>query len=161
AEVLAAVLRDQPADMDAGGTRCPTGLKSLVARCLAKRPDDRIPSAADVATALRQLAAGGGDQSEPAGPPASPARPGVGVLPVQNLSANRAETDYVADGLTDVLTAELAKNRALRVVSRTTTMRFQDGRTPLRQIAREFGADVVVEGSLLLAGGSVRVTTRL
>src|SRR5262245_38270186 len=40
-------------------------------------------------------------------------------------------------------------------------MQFKDSRRPLRQIARELGADAVVEGSLLLAGASVRVTAQL
>src|SRR5262249_15037443 len=48
AEVLAAVLRDQPADMDASGTRFLLGLEQLVARCLAKRPEHRFQSANDV-----------------------------------------------------------------------------------------------------------------
>src|SRR5262249_58586583 len=54
AEVLAAVLRDQPADLDAFGTRFPPGLKQLVARCLAKGPDDRFPSVNPVVTPFTQ-----------------------------------------------------------------------------------------------------------
>jgi RNA polymerase sigma-70 factor (ECF subfamily) len=60
-----------------------------------------------------------------------------------------------------VLIAELARNRALRVVSRTTVMRFRDSQSPLRQIARELGADAIVEGSVLLAGSSARITAQL
>ena len=85
----------------------------------------------------------------------------MAVLPLQNFSANKAETDYIVDGMTEVLIAELAKNRALRVVSRTTVMQFKDSRSPLRQIARELGADAIVEGSVLLAGSSVRITAQL
>src|SRR5215510_2300101 len=58
AEVLAAVLRDQPAAMDASGTRFLLELEQLVTRCLAKRPEDRLQSAGDVAVALKKLAAG-------------------------------------------------------------------------------------------------------
>jgi RNA polymerase sigma-70 factor, ECF subfamily len=159
AEVLAAVLRDQPADMDMSGTRVPPGLKQLVARCLAKRPEDRFPSANDVAIALKKPAGGDGHTPEPDS--AFPARPCVAVLPLQNFSANKSETDYIVDGMTEVLIAELAKNRAVRVVSRTTVMQFKDSRMPLRQIARELGADAVVEGSVLLAGPSVRITAQL
>src|SRR5262249_18774140 len=161
AEVLAAVLRDQPADMDASGTRFPPGPKQLVARCLAKRPDDRFPSVNHVVTALKELVGGEGDRHEPAGARGPLTRPCVAVLPLQNLSANKAETEYIVDGLTEVLIAELARNRALRVVSRTTVMQFKDSRSSLRQIARELGADAIVEGSLLLAGASVRVTAQL
>src|SRR5262245_56946267 len=101
AEVLAAVLRDQPADMDASGTPFPPGLKQLVARCLVKRPDDRFPSVNHVATALKELVGGEGNRHEPAGAPGPLTRPCVAVLPLQNFSANKAETDYLVDGLTE------------------------------------------------------------
>jgi RNA polymerase sigma-70 factor (ECF subfamily) len=158
-EVLAAVLRDQPTDMDASGARFPIELKQLVSRCLAKRPDDRIQSAGDVASALKKLAAGGGHTAAAVSP--SPMRPCLAVLPLQNFSAAKSETDYIVDGMTEVLIAELARNRALRVVSRTTVMRFKDSTGPLRSIARELGADAIVEGSVLLAGASVRITAQL
>jgi len=165
AEVLVAVFRDQPADMDASGTRCPPGLKQLVGRCLAKRPEERFPSAGDVAVALRKLVAGDGHTRDPDSHPdpesGFPARRCVAVLPLQNFSAGRIETDYIVDAMTEVLIAELAKNRTLRVVSRTTVMQFKDSRSPLRQIACEVGADAIVEGSVLLGGSSVRVTAQL
>jgi RNA polymerase sigma-70 factor (ECF subfamily) len=160
-DVLAAVLRDQPADMDASGTRFPPGLKQLVARCLAKRPDDRFASASQVAMALKGLVGTQLHVPAVASESESPTRPCVAVLPLQNFSANQGETAYLVDGMTEVLIAELARNRALRVVSRTTVMQFKDSRSPLRQIARELGADMVVEGSMLLAGSSVRVTAQL
>jgi RNA polymerase sigma-70 factor, ECF subfamily len=159
AEVLAAILRDQPADMDASGTRFPPGLKELVARCLAKRPEDRFPSGKDVAMALKKVAQGDGHTPDPES--GFPNRPCVAVLPLSNFSPNKAETDYLVDGLTEILIAELAKNRTLRVVSRTTVMPLKDSRRPLRQIARELGADAIVEGSLMLAGASARVTAQL
>ena len=136
AEVLAAVLRDQPAEMDASGTRFPAELKQLVARCLAKRPDDRIRSANDVAIALKKVVAGDGHTAASASASTSgaPTRPCVAVLPLQNYSATKTETDYIVDGMTEVLIAELARNRALRVVSRTTVMQFKDSRSPLGHI---------------------------
>src|SRR4029077_9621932 len=97
----------------------------------------------------------------PAKDAAFPARPCIAVLPLGNFSANKSETDYIVDGMTEVLIAELARNRALRVVSRTTVMQFKDSRSPLRQIARELGADAVVEGSVVLADAVVRITAQL
>ena len=159
ADVLAAVLRDEPDDMDASGTRSPLEFEELVKGCLSKRPEDRIQTAGDIATALKQLAAGEVDLPAPAA--RFPTRSCVAVLPLTNFSANKAETDYIVDAMTEALIAELAKNRALRVVSRTSVMQFKDSRMPLRQIARELGADAVVEGSLLLAGVAVRITAQL
>jgi RNA polymerase sigma-70 factor (ECF subfamily) len=159
AEIMAAVLRDQPADMDALGKRFPPALKHLIAGCLAKRPEDRFPSVTHVSMALEKLVGGGEDTVELTR--VSPTRPCVAVLPLQNFSANKPESDYIVDGMTEVLIAELAKNRALRVVSRTTVMQFKDSRRPLRQIARELEADAIVEGSVLLAGSSARTTAQL
>src|SRR5262249_20268736 len=95
AQILAAALRDQPADMDASGPRFPQELKRIVARCLAKRPQDRIPAASDVAAALKTLVI---DETETTFSDAGfPARPCVAVLPLTNFSANKAETDYIVD----------------------------------------------------------------
>src|SRR5262249_54474145 len=134
AEVLAAVLRDQPAAMDASGTRFLLALEQLVTRCLAKQPDDRFQSVNDLAIALKKLVAGEGYL--PASTSGFPTRPCVAVLPLQNFCANKTETEYLVDGMTEVLIAELARNRALRVVSRTTVMQFKDSRRPRRQRPR-------------------------
>jgi RNA polymerase sigma-70 factor (ECF subfamily) len=160
ADVLAAVLRDQPEDMDASGKRFPLQVKQLVARCLAKQPEERFASAGEVALALKTAASGDSVQTSSVVSP-TPIRPCVAVLPLQNFSANKEETGYVVDGMTEALIAALAKNRAFRVVSRTTVMRFKDVRDPLRQIARELGADAIVEGSMLIAGPRVRITAQL
>src|SRR5262249_56330305 len=124
AEVLAAVLRDQPADLDAFGTRFPPGLKQLVARCLAKQPADRFQSVNQVATALRELVGGEGDRHEPAGAPGPLTRPCVAGLPLQNFSATKAETDYLVDGLAEQGIAGLAKNRPRRGLCRPTRVPF-------------------------------------
>ncbi|HTK76717.1 MAG TPA: sigma-70 family RNA polymerase sigma factor [Gemmataceae bacterium] len=160
AEVLAAVLRDDPADLDEAATRLPSDLRQVIAHCLAKRPERRHQSAGELAKALRSLLSGDVRESSEI-VARSPARPCVAVLPLSNFSGNKAETDYFADGMTEAMIAELAKNRALRVVSRTTVMRFKNADKPLRQIARELEADAIVEGSVLLAGPSARVTAQL
>jgi RNA polymerase sigma-70 factor (ECF subfamily) len=169
-EVMAAVLRDDPTDAKSGPQLAPA-LKQVLARCLAKRPDQRFQSAAELAMALKILVGRdapsptvtelGEESAHAAKDNGFPMRPCVAVLPLQNFSASKAETDYIVDGMTEVLIAELARNRALRVVSRTTVMQFKDSRTALGQIAREVKADAVVEGSVLLAGASVRVTAQL
>ena len=69
------------------------------------------------------------------------------VLPLENLSRD-PEQDYFADGLTEALITNLAKISALRVVSRTTAMHYKGVHRPLPEIAREFGVDAVVEGTV-------------
>jgi len=82
------------------------------------------------------------------------------VLPLENLTGDK-EQDYFADGMTDDLTANLAKIRSLRVISRSTAMAYKGTRKPLSEIARELRVDAVVEGTVLRAGDRVRITAEL
>jgi TolB-like protein/DNA-binding winged helix-turn-helix (wHTH) protein/Flp pilus assembly protein TadD len=84
----------------------------------------------------------------------------LAVLPLENLSHD-AEQEYLADGMTEELITVLSKISALRVISRTSVMRFKGTRQPLPQIARELNVDAVVEGSILRSGNRVRITAQL
>jgi len=84
----------------------------------------------------------------------------LAVLPLENLSG-QPDQDYFAQGMTDVLITDLAKISALRVISRTSVMRYQGTHQPVSQVARELKVDAVVEGTVLLSGGRVRIAARL
>lgn len=84
----------------------------------------------------------------------------LAVLPLENLS-RADEEEYFVDGMTEALIANLAKIEALRVVSRTSVMRYKKTSKPLREIARELDVDGVLEGSVLRAGDRVRITAQL
>jgi TolB-like protein/Tfp pilus assembly protein PilF len=84
----------------------------------------------------------------------------LAVLPLSNLSGD-PEQDYFADGMTDLLIADLAQIGALRVISRTSVMKYRDERRSLPEIARELNVDAVVEGSVVRAGDRVRITAQL
>ncbi|HEY3204735.1 MAG TPA: protein kinase [Thermoanaerobaculia bacterium] len=84
----------------------------------------------------------------------------LAVLPLANLTADSGE-DYFVDGMTEALIADLAKIEALRVISRTSVMRYKGTRKPLPEIARELNVDAVVEGSVLRSGDRVRITAQL
>ena len=84
----------------------------------------------------------------------------IAVLPLQNLSGD-ASQDYFSDGMTDALISDLAQIRALRVISRTSIMRYKGSTLSLPDIAKELGVDAVVEGSVVRSGDNVRVTAQL
>lgn len=84
----------------------------------------------------------------------------IAVLPLENLSGNPAE-DYFAEGMTDELITNLAKVSSLRVISRTSVMRFKGARRPLPEIASALNVDAVVEGSVVRSGNRVRITAQL
>ena len=84
----------------------------------------------------------------------------VAVLPFENLSGDPAQ-EYFADGMTEELVTNLGEIGALRVVSRTSVMRFKGSRKPLPEIARELGVDAIVEGTVARSGNHVRITANL
>jgi TolB-like protein/Tfp pilus assembly protein PilF len=84
----------------------------------------------------------------------------IAVLPLDNLSRD-PEQEFFADGMTDALIASLAKIGELRVISRTSVMRYKDTQKPLPEIARELNVDAVLEGSVMRSGPRVRITAQL
>ncbi len=84
----------------------------------------------------------------------------IAVLPLSNLSGD-PQQDYFADGMTDELITMLAKNTSLRVVSRTSAMRFKGVQKPVGEIARELGVDGILEGSVEKSGNRVHMTVQL
>jgi TolB-like protein/DNA-binding winged helix-turn-helix (wHTH) protein/Tfp pilus assembly protein PilF len=89
-----------------------------------------------------------------------PAIHSLAVLPLENLSADPAQS-YFADGMTEALITALGQIDAVRVISRTSVMVYQGKRVPLAQIGRDLKVDAVVEGSVAREGSRVRVTAQL
>jgi TolB-like protein/DNA-binding winged helix-turn-helix (wHTH) protein len=84
----------------------------------------------------------------------------IAVLPLANLS-HEPEQEYFADGMTDELITTLGKISALRVISRTSVMRYKGTKKPLPEIARELNVDAIVEGTVQRSGDRVRITANL
>jgi serine/threonine protein kinase/tetratricopeptide (TPR) repeat protein len=84
----------------------------------------------------------------------------LAVLPLENLSGDPAQ-EYFADGMTETLISNLSQVRALRVIARTSVMRFKESRKPLAEIARELNVEALIEGSVQRDGGRVKITARL
>ena len=84
----------------------------------------------------------------------------IAVIPLANLSGDAAQ-DYFADGMTDELITALAKNRNLRIVSRTSAMQYKGVKRPLPDIARELNVDGILEGSVSRVGNRVHTTVQL
>jgi TolB-like protein len=130
-------------------------LERVILRCLEKKPGARYPSADALAQDLRALA-----ERRPIAGAAPSSIGSLVVLPLENLSRDPGE-EYFADGMTDALIANFAHIAALRVISRTSAMRYKGSREPLPAIARALDVNAVVEGSVLRAGDRVRITAQL
>ena len=84
----------------------------------------------------------------------------LAVLPLENLSGD-ADQEFLADAVTDALITELGKIDAVRVVSRTSIVRYKGVRKALPDIGRELRVDAVVEGSVVRSGNRIRITAQL
>jgi pentatricopeptide repeat protein len=84
----------------------------------------------------------------------------LAVLPLKNLSGDPAQ-EYLAEGMTEELIGRLAGIRNLRVISRTSVMRFKDTQLSVPEIAKTLGVDAVVEGSVMRLGSHIRVHAQL
>ena len=176
--VLHAILHDPAPRLRAARPGLSAELEGIVARCLEKEPAMRFADAGALIRALRgEITDGAGLPISGALSPATAARAGsagraaseptnagairsLAVLPFENRSGD-PEQEFFADGMTDALIAGLTQIRALRVISRTSAMRFKGTQRSLPEVARELKVDAVVEGSALRAGDRVRITVQL
>jgi eukaryotic-like serine/threonine-protein kinase len=84
----------------------------------------------------------------------------LAVLPFENLSGD-PDQDYFADGMTEALITDLNQIQALRVISRTSVMKYKAARKPLPDIALELHVDAIIEGSVSRSQNLAQVTARL
>jgi serine/threonine protein kinase/tetratricopeptide (TPR) repeat protein len=82
----------------------------------------------------------------------------LAVLPLENLSG--AGQDYYSDGMTDLLTTNLSKLGALRVIARGSVMRYK-GSHDAHEIASALDVDALIQGSVLRDGNRIRITAQL
>jgi TolB-like protein/DNA-binding winged helix-turn-helix (wHTH) protein len=91
---------------------------------------------------------------------AAPRTHSIAVLPLDNLSGDPSQ-EYFVDGMTEQLITDLAQVESLRVISRTSVMRYKGTKKRLPEIAQELNVDAVVEGSVVRSGQRVRITAQL
>jgi TolB-like protein/Tfp pilus assembly protein PilF len=84
----------------------------------------------------------------------------VAVLPFQNLSDEKANA-YFAEGIQNEILTKLATVRDLKVISRTSTAKYQSKPDNLKTVAQELGVSTIVEGTVQRAGDKVRVNVQL
>jgi TolB-like protein len=86
----------------------------------------------------------------------------LAVLPFQNLTGDAGQ-DYFSDGLTEEMITQLGNldPQHLRVIARTSVMRYKNSETPLDRVARELGVQYVIEGSVRRDADNVRIAAQL
>jgi len=84
----------------------------------------------------------------------------IAVLPLQNLSNDPAQ-EYFVEGMQDALITRLSRMTELRVISKTSTLRYESTDKSTPEIARELNVDALIEGSVLRDANRVRITAKL
>jgi serine/threonine protein kinase/tetratricopeptide (TPR) repeat protein len=164
AETFAKILGHEP-DWQALPSGTPPIVRDLLRQCLQKDADHRLRDLAVVRVELGNVLSSRmpARRSTTASRPPSPLSKTVGglvVLPLANLSGDPKQ-EYFADGMTDALISGLAKLGALRIISRTSAMRYKGSCKSVPEIAQELKVDRVVEGSVFRDGKRVRITAQL
>jgi serine/threonine protein kinase len=160
--VIARRLTHAPDRVDAARTDVPPPLGEVVARLLQPTAADRYATGAEVVSALRSVAGSGSGQvaigsSSAAG---TAVKKSIAVLPFVNMSAD-PDNEFFSDGLTEELITDLSRIRALRVISRTSSMQQKNSARGLRAIGRDLGVSHLLTGSVRKAGTALRITAQL
>jgi len=132
----------------------PPDVATTVRHAMATQPADRFATAAELAKVLVEITRRGDSDTAP------PEGASIVVLPLENLSPD-PDNAYFADGLTDEIISDLSHVSDLRVISRTSAMRYKETTKALPEIARELSVRYVLQGSVRRAGNAIRVTSQL
>jgi len=87
-------------------------------------------------------------------------RDSVAVLPFKDYSAAK-DQEYFCDGMTEDIITKLSSIHDLKVISRTSAMRFKNTDKSIREIARELGVGAILEGSIQKEKNEIRVNVQL
>jgi TolB-like protein len=188
-DVITAISDSDPQPLKHRAPGVPPALQSVVERSLRKDPTERYQTAEEMLSELRAIKEksdgiaartarwiavaavaamlvglalfyGWRGRTVPAQPPAVTEK-SVAVLPFENLSKDE-ENIFFAGGVQDEILSDLAKVADLKVISRTSVMKYKSGlERNLRKIAKSLGVSHVVEGSVQRASGRVRVNVQL
>jgi serine/threonine protein kinase/Flp pilus assembly protein TadD len=157
--LLTSMLAIQPAERPAGARELSERLRVIRASITARgKISGRLAIAAAI-VALTAIVAVREFHSTKATPSSIPEK-SIAVLPFDNLTGD-ANNAYFAEGMQEEILTRLAKIGGLKVISRTSTQRYQGKPQNLGEIAKQLGVANILEGSVQKAGDQVRVNVQL
>ncbi len=186
-EVAASILKDPAFEIGTLPAGLPRGIESVVARLLEKRREDRYSSFGEVKCAIESLRnetqplpseSGDSNRTVELRPATSDQRsatvkaalrssakaavaPTILVLPLQTVGSDESNS-YISIGLAHAITTDLAKIKGLSVLSKSAGAgRVDEAGRGARELARELGATILLEGEVLRAGQVIGVMARL
>ncbi len=144
------IAMSEPEPLGRDGQELPGEFVRLVMRCLAKEREQRPGSAIEVATELRSLSA-----PQRAEVQVRSDRATVAVIPLKVRGP--AGDQYLSVSLAEALVHRLSSTSKLVVRPIASVMRYAADEVDWARVARELNVDVVVEGTVQIAGGKIRV----
>jgi serine/threonine protein kinase/tetratricopeptide (TPR) repeat protein len=185
-EVAASILKDPALEIGTIPPELPSGIRSVVWRLLAKHRDDRYPSFEEIKRTIESLKSdplqsddrdtrSTGELPMPiaaqrtsglAAAMRSSAKmasvpPTILVLPLQSVGSDESST-YIGIGLAHAITTDLAKIKGLSVLSKSAGAgRMDEAGIGVRELAKELGATILLEGEVVRAGQIIGVMARL
>ncbi|HXV61227.1 MAG TPA: protein kinase [Vicinamibacteria bacterium] len=162
AELASAILRDRPPSIAKVRTDLPEGLAAVIERCLEKRPEDRFQSAREVYQTLSKWQTGSPSNTRRTDSAATRAEEGfwIAVLPFKYRGTD-PNLEALAEGLSEDIVTGLSRFSYLRVISRSSTLQYQNEAYDVRSVGRELGARYILEGSLRQAGPKLRIAAQV
>ncbi|HEV2387209.1 MAG TPA: protein kinase [Candidatus Acidoferrales bacterium] len=162
AAVFAAILRDEPPQPTAANPDLPAELEPIISKALEKSRELRYQTAAELRGDLKRLkqASDSGRISGSAARSPAPFIDSIAVLPFENISHD-PEAEYLGDGIAETLINNLSKIRELRVMARSTVVRYKGRDADPQKVGRELQVRAVLTGRVLQRGDTLRIGTEL
>jgi serine/threonine protein kinase/Tfp pilus assembly protein PilF len=159
---------EAPQDPREFNTQLSDDLSRVILKCLEKDKNKRYQSAGELLSQLNNLEKGISTtarifpEQKPTAETTSEIRweNSIAVLPFVDLSSQR-DQEYFCDGMTDEIILKLSKLTDLKVISRTSVMRYKNTEKDIREIGQELGVATVMEGSIRKEENDIRISAQL
>ena len=148
------IANESPAAPNMLNKKIPHQIDSLVMKMLEKEPDKRFQSVDELLKALNEA------KNDIQNIVSVEKEKAIVVLPFDNISPD-TDSDYFTDGLTEELIASLSKLKNIRLVPRTTSMRYKGTNKDIKTIGRELGTRYILAGSVRKFQDNLRITVEL
>jgi serine/threonine protein kinase/Tfp pilus assembly protein PilF len=154
AALLYLITTEQPLSPNLLNKKIPHQLDSLINKMLEKDRDKRFQNMDEFLNSLNAV------KEDIKNAVSAPKTKAIVVLPFDNISPD-ADSDYFADGLTEELIANLSRLKDIRLVPRTTSMRYKGTNKDIKTIGRELGTRYILAGSVRKFQENLRITVEL
>jgi serine/threonine protein kinase/Tfp pilus assembly protein PilF len=158
--VIYSILNEEPLPPTSFRSDLPQEADRIINKALAKSADQRYQTMQEMLADLESLKREVESGLTTAASIESRSSPSIAVLPFVNMSPEK-ENEYFSDGVTEDIIAQLSKIGDLKVISRTSIMRYKQSAKSLREIGRELGVATILEGSVRKADNRVRIVSQL